>query len=137
MTEIEKKDVAPAGDEESAVEMPNFSISRDPSFVRLSPDSGLVVDRGPDLEISLLIHERRPSQMKPEPDSPFTELDGEFSMSVNIVEIGKVRLLPNASVNIAMNILHSNIQAGRVNVEGFRKSIEDMIKSAISVDGDS
>ncbi|TRD12310.1 hypothetical protein FGU71_10840 [Erythrobacter insulae] len=105
-------------------------ISREATFARMAADSVLVIDRGPDVELSLLIHERSPTEMLPEPDSAFVNLDGEFTMKLNLVEIGKVRISAATSINLAMNILHSNIQAERLNIDGFKKSIDDMIENA-------
>lgn len=110
-------------------------ISREPSFVRLTADSTLVVDRGPDMEISLLIHERAPKHMTTDENRSFVELDGEFGMELNLVEIGKLRMLPPTAVNLAMNILHSNVQAGRLNLEGFRNSIDEMLEEAGEAEG--
>ena len=104
-------------------------ISRDRNFVRLTADDVVVVDRGPDLELSFLIHERFPTEISPE-DGLFGTLDGDYLMKAGISEIGKVRLQPNAAVSLAMNILDTSASAGRINIPAFMSAIERMVASA-------
>lgn len=114
------------------IEDRGIPITRENSFARLTADSTLAVDRGPDVEVSLLVHERTPVGIKPEPESAFVNLDGEFAMRFSVVEIGKVRLSHSTSVNLAMNLLQQSIAAGHVNREGFDKAVSEMWGTAMS-----
>jgi hypothetical protein len=106
-----------------------YKVERDSTYVRLAPDNVLVVDRDEDLELNLLVHERRPISLKQAADTPFGTAGGDFKMLMQLVEIANVRIPRDIALNMALTIIDANMENMSIDIPKFRSIIDDIINS--------
>lgn len=108
----------PVEDEEIAT----LPIVRDPTFVRITADQTLVIDRGSEVEIAMLVQ-------GPDPISFGNggKRDGKMhyrvQMSASYSEVARIRMDHEPAVGMAMNIVRQNLEAGRIDVAAFRAAM--------------
>lgn len=111
----------------------SIEIVREATFVRLTADNAILVDRGDDVEISLIVHEKRVFSRDLSGDAPLAMAGGKYNLGPSLVEIGKVRITPEVAVNLAMSILAEAIESDRINLEAFKDTIQSMIETSPEV----
>lgn len=130
------EDQAHEGAQSAEADSEGIPIIRDPSFVRLAPDMTLIIDRGRDIEIAMLVQGPDPAFQAAGKTLTESYEMSETRMRASYSEIGRVRLTAGQTLNLAMNVIEANLKAGRVNVVGFRTALEALL-AAFSDESDT
>lgn len=108
-------------------------IERDANFVRISADAALVIDRGFGHELSFVVH-------GPDPETQFVDENGTLvsvSLQPSFTEVGRVRLTAPTALQMAMTVIEQSIERGRIEIEGFREAVNDMLDKKLVSDSKS
>lgn len=114
-----------------SVEQPDtpqlLPITRDASFVRIVADDIIVVHRGGDVRISLIVEGPEPMKQSLPGKRENGFVVQEVQMAPSFTEIARVGLPSGIAFSMAMNIIEAAVEARSIKIEMLRKRFLAML----------
>jgi hypothetical protein len=115
-------------DAETAGEMLEFPVEREPSFARFTADQAIAFDLGRDMEFAFI--QFGPKIVAKKRSSEGNSVKEAFALTSSLTEVARVRISPEGASTFAMSIIDRIAKSGELDFDALRENIEKIIASA-------